>query len=610
MSGLEAADRPNELRNVALEAVASGVALSAVADRLCRDAEAIAPGVICSILTVGADGLIHPLAGPSLPDHYTEAIDNLPIGPVSGSCGTAAFRGKAVEVTDIENDPLWADYKALALPLGLNACWSSPIKARDGRVIGTFAFYYREKRGPSEFEQRLVETCLHICAIAIEHADAHDRIEQLAYRDTLTGLPNRSWFHDHAAQRIATGEQLNIHYLDLDDFKGVNDSLGHKVGDLLLKAVAERMSALLEENSFVARLSGDEFGIVQHCSDCDKDGARLAEKLLASIEAPFDIDGRILSTGVSIGIARAPADGGDIQKLASRADLALSAAKRQGPMTYRFFDARMEANRQARRELIEDLRAAIANNQLSVAYQPIVSLASGALVGFEALLRWQHPERGPIPPDEFIPLAEETGLIGALGDWVLAEACREAASWPTNIRISVNLSPLQLRKPGFAVDVIQMLGRANLSPGRLKLELTETALFGEDRVTHETLTALKQVGIGIALDDFGTGYSSLSHLRLRPLDRIKIDMSFVSKIENDSSSAAIVRAILMLARELGLKTTAEGVETEGQRDWLTENGCGDGQGYLFGRPASAAEARQRIYRNEDDSAGHIANRGL
>ena len=606
MIGLEVADRPNELRNVALEAVASGEALSVVADRLCRDAEAIAPGVICSILTVGADGLIHPLAGPSLPDHYSEAIDGVPVGPVSGSCGTAAYRGEAVEVTDIENDPLWADYKALVLPLGLNACWSSPIKARDGRVIGTFAFYYREKRGPSELEQQLVETCLHICAIAIEHADAHDRIEKLAYRDTLTGLPNRSWFHDRAAQRIATGEQLNIHYLDLDDFKGVNDSLGHNVGDLLLKAVAERMSALLGENGFVARLSGDEFGIIQHCNDCNQDGARLAEKLLASFDAPFDIDGRILSTGVSIGIARAPADGNDLQKLASRADLALSAAKRQSRMTYRFFDARMEENRQARRELIDDLRAAIANNQLSVAYQPIVSLASGALAGFEALLRWQHPVRGAIPPDEFIPLAEETGIIGALGDWVLAEACREAASWPTNIRISVNLSPLQLRKPGFAVDVIQMLGRANLSPRRLKLELTETALFGEDKVTHETLTALQQIGIGIALDDFGTGYSSLSHLRLKQLDRIKIDMSFVSKIEKDSGSAAIVRAILMLARELGLKTTAEGVETEAQRDWLTENGCGDGQGYLFGRPGSAAEARRRIYQTEDDSARRVA----
>ncbi|MEX0954280.1 MAG: EAL domain-containing protein [Rhizobiaceae bacterium] len=608
MSGLEVADRLNGLRNVALEAVASGETLSAVADRLCRDAEAVAPGVTCSILTVGSDGLIHPLAGPSLPDHYAEAIEGVRIGPVAGSCGTAAYRGEPVEVADIENDPLWADYKALVLPLGLNACWSSPIKARDGRVIGTFAFYYHEKRGPNELEQQLVETCTHICAIAIEHADAQDRIEHLAYRDSLTGLPNRSWFHERAAQRMATGELLNILYLDLDDFKGVNDSLGHNVGDLLLKAVAERLSALLGENGFVARLSGDEFGIVQNCNDCDQDGARLAEKVLMAFEAPFDIDGRVLSTGVSIGIARAPADGGDIQKLASRADLALSAAKRQSRMTYRFFDPRMEEHRQARRELTDDLRAAIANNQLSVAYQPIVSLASGALTGFEALLRWQHPARGAIPPDEFIPLAEETGIIGTLGIWVLAEACREAASWPTNIRISVNLSPLQLRKPGFAVDVIQVLARANLSPGRLKLELTETALFGEDKVTLETLAALKQVGIGIALDDFGTGYSSLSHLRLKPLDRIKVDMSFVSKIERDSGSAAIVRAILVLARDLGLKTTAEGVETQAQRDWLIEHGCEDGQGYLLGRPGSAEEARQRIYQTEDDLTRRIANK--
>jgi diguanylate cyclase (GGDEF)-like protein len=595
MSEASVADSLNDLRNEALEAVATGDGLRAIADRLCRRAEKIAPEATCSILTVDAEGRIHPLVGPSLPDFYAGAIDGLAVGPAAGSCGTAAYRGEPVEVTDIENDPLWVDFKALVMPLGLRACWSSPIKARDGHVIGTFAFYYRERRGPSELERRLVETCLHICAIAIEHAGTQQRIERLAYFDTLTGLPNRSWFHEKARQRIAAGEPLNIHYVDLDDFRGINDSLGHDVGDMLLKAVAARISELLDEGDFFARLSGDEFGIVQPCGNCDEDGAQLAESLLMAFDAPFDIDGRIISAGVSVGIARAPADGRDAQKLASRADLALSSAKSQGRNTYRFFASQMEELRQARRDLTEDLRAAIANKEMSVAYQPIVSLASGALIGFEALMRWQHPARGSIPPGEFIPLAEETGIIVALGDWVLNEACREASSWPSGIRISVNLSPLQLRKPGFAVDVIRALGRSNLSPGRLKLEVTETALLGEDCVTRETLTALKQVGVGISLDDFGTGYSSLSHLRLTPLERIKIDMSFVSGIESDSGSTAIVRAILSLARDLGLKTTAEGVESEAQRQWLAENGCDAGQGYLFGRPEAGAAARSRIY---------------
>lgn len=606
MNEATVADSLNDLRNEALEAVATGESLRAIADRLCRRAEKIAPEATCSILTVDAEGRIHPLAGPSLPDLYAETIDGMAIGPIAGSCGTAAHRGEPVEVTDIENDPLWADFRALVLPLGLMACWSSPIKARDGHVIGTFAFYYRERRGPSELERRLVETCLHICAIAIEHADAQERIERLAYFDTLTGLPNRSWFHEKARQRIAAGTPLNIHYVDLDDFRGINDSLGHDVGDLLLKAVADRISDLLDEEDFFARLSGDEFGIVQPCGDCDADGAHLAESLLMAFDEPFDIDGRIISAGVSIGIARAPADGDDAQKLAGRADLALASAKSQGRNTYRFFAPQMEELRQARRDLTEELRAAIANSELSVAYQPIVSLASGALIGFEALTRWRHPARGSISPGEFIPLAEETGMIVALGDWVLNEACREASSWPSDIRISVNLSPLQLRKPGFAIDVIRALGRSNLSPGRLKLEVTETALLGEDAVTRATLTALKQVGVGISLDDFGTGYSSLSHLRLTPLERIKIDMSFVSGVGSDSGSAAIVHAILALARDLGLKTTAEGVESEAQRQWLADNGCDAGQGYLFGRPETGAEARKRIYGASPQGARRVA----
>jgi diguanylate cyclase (GGDEF)-like protein len=595
MDQREIAERLNRLRNEAIEAVAVGETLRAVADRLCRDAEALAPDTICSILTVDRDSRIHPLSGPSLPDFYAEAIDDLPIGPVAGSCGTAAYRGEPVEVTDIDTDPLWADYKALVLPLGLNACWSSPIRARDGRVIGTFAFYFRDKRGPSDLERQIVGTCVHICAIAIEHADAQERIERLAYCDALTGLPNWSWFHDKAVRRIDTSRPLNIHYLDIDDFKGINDSLGHNVGDLLLGAVAERLTQVAGDENIVARLSADEFGIIQPCEDCDADGAWLARSLLGAFEEPFDIEGRIVSVGASIGIAGAPADACDLRSLASRADLALAWAKKKSRMTYRFFEPEMERDRQARRELTEHLRAAIANGELSVAYQPIVSLASGETRAFEALMRWRHPERGVISPAEFIPLAEETGIIGMLGDWVLAEACGEASNWPSDIRISVNLSPLQLRKPGFAADVFRILDRAKLSPGRLKLEVTETALMGDDSITLENLVALGEAGIGISLDDFGTGFSSLSHLRLVPLNRIKIDMSFVAGIMRDSNAESIVRAILMLAREMRLQTTAEGVETTAQRDWLVANGCMDGQGFLFGRPMGAGEARRRAH---------------
>ncbi|MBO6717518.1 MAG: EAL domain-containing protein [Rhizobiaceae bacterium] len=594
MDGPEISDRLNQLRNETIEAVASGVALRDVADRLCRDAEALAPGVICSILTIERDARIRPLSGPSLPDFYAEAIDGIPVGPVAGSCGTAAYRGEPVEVTDISSDPLWADYKALVLPLGLRACWSSPIKARDGSVIGTFAFYFRERRGPTELEHRIVDTCVHICAIAIEHAGAQERIERLAYCDALTGLPNWSWFHDRAGKLLGGGQPTNVVYLDLDDFKGINDSLGHHVGDLLLAAVGERLRDFLCDDIVIARLSGDEFGFIQPCEDCDTDGAWLVRNLHKSFEEPFEIDGRIVSVGASIGISRYPRDGSDFEKLASRADLALSSAKSKGKMSYRFFEPEMEDDRRARHELTDDLRAATANAELSVAYQPIVALATGRLQAFEALLRWNHPVRGTISPAEFIPLAEETGVIGALGEWVLTQACREAASWPDHIQVSVNLSPLQLRQPGFVDDVKRVLVDARLATDRLKLEVTETALMGDDSVTRDNLVALHRMGIPISLDDFGTGYSSLSHLRKVPLDRIKIDMSFVSGVMRDSGAESIVRAILMLARELRLQTTAEGIETRAQHNWLLANGCMDGQGYLFGRPESAESARQRI----------------
>jgi diguanylate cyclase (GGDEF)-like protein len=583
----------NRLRSEALEAVATGESLLAVAESVCRHAERLAPHAVCSILTVDTAGLIHPLAAPSLPAEYSAALEGLSIGPTTGSCGTAAYRGEPVEVTDIATDPLWAPYKELALAYGLRACWSSPILSRGGRVTGTFAFYYRTQRGPSDAERLVVATAVHLCAIAIEHAEAQERIERLAYNDTLTGLPNRALFHERVDADLHAGRAVNLFYLDIDDFRGINDSFGHQVGDQLLREAARRLEAALPRCGFLARLGSDEFGVALPASDIDPDGERLAGRLLAAFDPPFVLDHGPVSVGVSIGIARSRCDGDDLQRLGSRADLALQAAKKEGRHTVRLFAPAMEAFLQARRDLIEDLRHAIARNQFHLVYQPLVSLDAGGLIGFEALLRWTHPRRGAISPDEFIPLAEETGIIGLLGDWVLAEACREASGWPPGISVSVNLSPVQLRKQGFALDVIRILGRFEMSPGRLKLEVTETALLADERMARETLTTLKQLGIEISLDDFGTGYSSLNHLRLMPLDRIKIDRSFIADLDREKGAAAIVAAVLSLARDLGLETVAEGIETEAQRDWLRAHGCDCGQGYFFGRPA-APEATRRL----------------
>jgi diguanylate cyclase (GGDEF)-like protein len=591
-------ERLQELQNEILEAIARGKGLKVIADLLCARVEKYAPGVTCTILTVDpAEGVLHPLAAPSLPESYSLALEGLRIGPDAGSCGSAAWRGEPVEVVDISTDPLWVPYKQLALPLGLQACWSSPIKAGDGTVIGTFAFYYRSQRGPSELERQLVEKCVNLCAIAIEHEHNQSRIHQLAFYDSVTGLPNRAQFQDHASAVLAAaapGETVNVLFVDLDDFKAINDTLGHSVGDLLLEGVAQRLVACANGDAFVARLGGDEFAMI-HATPMGRAGASvLADRIIAAFNAPFELDGRQMTIGASVGIASTTDTRIGLVELARRADMALHVTKSEGRRGWRFFEPEIEVALQSRRTLKQDLARAIENNAFTLAYQPIIALGTRRLVGAEALLRWQHPTRGLVPPAEFIPIAEETGLIGVLGEWVLREASRVAAGWPREIRIAVNLSPLQLVMPGLVRDVVAILEQSGLAPDRLDLEVTESALLAEDAATRITLYALRDVGMRISLDDFGTGYSSLRSLRSFPFDKIKIDQSFVGDIGLNSDATAIIRAVIALARDLGIKTAAEGIETDGQLDWLCAAGCAEGQGYLLGRPMTPDKIRALI----------------
>lgn len=595
-----------QLQGEILEAIARGTSLRTVCELVCRCAEELAAGVVCSILAVDASGVLHPLAGPGLSERYTEGLEGIVIGPCVGSCGTAAWRGEPVEVRDLETDPLWADYKSPALAEGLKACWSSPIKAANGRVVGVFAFYYRESRGPSELERRIVERCVNLCAIAIEQDEVQARIHQLAFFDSLTGLPNRAHFQRRAAdilESLGRGQVANVLYIDLDDFKGVNDTLGHRVGDQLLECVAERLSACMDADAFVARLGGDEFAVIQAPVEAgQREGALLAHKIIAVLEEPFDIGEQRIAIGASVGIAQSGATPMHLAELSKRADMALYEAKSEGRKTYRFFSSEMEAAARSRRDLKEDLRAAIAKGGFRLVYQPIMTLETNELVAVEALLRWDHPLHGPISPAVFIPVAEEIGLIGQLGDWVLREACVTAASWPRDIKVGVNLSPLQFRKPGFVLDVVSALHQAGLPPERLDLEVTESAVLARDVATRTALHELHDYGIRLSLDDFGTGYSSLQSLRWFPFDRIKIDMSFVSDIGMDADSTAIIHSIIRLAGDLGMKTTAEGIETEDQAEWLANHGCSEGQGYWFSRPMSAADLQALLEsprRNEE-----------
>jgi diguanylate cyclase (GGDEF)-like protein len=611
LSAHSARDRLRDIQHEVLEAAASGQGLATAMDLLCRRVEALQPGIVCTILSVDQQGLLHPLAAPSLPDEYSAALDSAPIGPTVGSCGTAAYRGEPVAVIDIETDPLWADYKSLPLPLGLRACWSSPIKARDHRVIGTFAFYYRETRGPTELEQLTVATCVHLCAIALEQEEARAKIHQLAFYDPVTGLPNRVLFQQRAAeifaQHASDGSLLAIHYLDLDAFKTVNDTLGHEVGDELLKQVGRRLRSCIGETDLIARLSGDEFAVLQRNAPSRREVRRLVTDLLAVIDRPFELRGHSINVRISAGFAVTAAHNGDWADLMRQADLAVYRAKCDGGGTYRMFTPEIYERALVRRSIEQDLARSDLDRELEVHYQPIVSLKTNTLIGAEALLRWNHPLRGLVSPAEFIPIAEQCGLMGRIGDWMLKTACRDATRWPAHMQLAVNLSPMQFKRPGFALSVIKTLRETGLLPHRLEFEITETALLNDANAAKAILRQFRDIGIRIALDDFGTGYSSLSHLRLFPIDTIKIDRSFVQEFDLAVDATAITSAVLRLARDLGMTTTAEGIETPEQLARLAAAGCDQAQGFHLGKPQRRSEFEQLLGIVDDAGARDAIN---
>jgi diguanylate cyclase (GGDEF)-like protein len=421
-----------------------------------------------------------------------------------------------------------------------------------------------------------------------ERRQAEAKIIHMARHDALTNLPNRVLFKDKMEKALGRGDRIAVMFLDLDRFKSVNDSLGHSVGDALLCAVTERLQRVVAPSDTVARLGGDEFAIVQrHATPAG--ASELARKIIAELAEPFEVQGHQLIVGTSIGIAMAPADGSEPDQLLRNAYMALYRAKSDGRGTYHFFQPEMDAQMQERRKLELDLRKALQGDEFELNYQPLIDLARGEVCGFEALLRWKHPERGLVPPDEFIPVAEEIGLIVPLGDWVLKQACRDAANWPAKTAIAVNLSPVQFRNPMLALSVVSALGQSGLAASRLELEITESVLLQADRNVLDALHQFRDLGVRICMDDFGTGYSSLSYLRSFPFDKIKIDRSFIRELGKNNDCMAIIRAVMRLGSSLGMITTAEGVETEEQLEILRAEGCMQVQGFLFSKAVPAAE---------------------
>jgi diguanylate cyclase (GGDEF)-like protein/PAS domain S-box-containing protein len=449
-----------------------------------------------------------------------------------------------------------------------------------------------------------------------ERKRAEARLAFMAQHDELTGLPNRNLLRQQVDEMLLhtrrSTDKVALLMLGLDNFKAVNDTLGHAVGDKLLRGVAKRLRSTLREEDGLARLNSDEFAIVQSGLTRPEDAVLLAKRLLEAIADPYLLDGHSVVIGASIGIAMAPGDGDDSEKLLKSADMALSRAKLDARGRFAFFEAALDAKAQTRRKIEVELRDAIQNDVLRPYYQPLIDLSSGRITGFEALVRWPHAERGMVSPAEFIPVAEETGLINPLGGLMLRRACLDAATWPDDVRVAVNLSPLQFRSGNLLSVVTDALKHSGLPPRRLELEITETLLLEKSAQVLATLHALRALGVRISMDDFGTGYSSLSYLRSFPFDKIKIDQSFVRDLGANREAQAIIRSIVSLGKGLGVIITAEGVETEAELSCLRAEGCDEGQGFLFSKARPNAEiisllaAQRGIDGVDDEDAALVA----
>lgn len=598
------------LQSRVLEAMVHEVPLPQLMTLVCQEVERMAPDVIATVLQVDPEGRLRTLAAPSLPPHIYKAIEGTPIGPEVGSCGTAAYRGETVEVTDISTDPLWRDYHALFTPAGIRASWSSPIKNHEGRVVGTFAFYFKEARGPSSLHRRLVHVCLHLCTLAMERATEQNLIHQLAYYDELTRLPNRSRFNNcaqKALKALATSDsaQAALLFIDLDRFKLVNDMQGHAAGDALLCEIASRLRMHLRSEDVIGRLSGDEFVLLLP-GHSDAQAIAMAQRLLDSIAQPFVHHGMQYRPQARIGIALYPEDGSDISTLLGHADQAMYAAKKQPQQLWCRFSAELSLRAHERMTLERDLREAIARQQLHLHFQPLVlSHAPTQLHGVEALARWEHPIQGAVSPARFIAVAEEAGLIQDLTRWLIDAACAQMALWRAARlpvpQLSINLSARNFHDSTLAAQVRAALERHRLQPHDLMLEITESVMMDDNAATTANLQTLNALGIPLSLDDFGTGYSSLSHLHRLPISELKLDRSFVQDLETSDSATTLTRSILGLARSLEIKVVAEGVETRGQCEWLQSHQCAVMQGYLFCPPVSASRLEEWLHAQPEQS---------
>ncbi len=582
-------------RNRIFELLAYNNNLSDILVEIVRYVEQAHDGLIASILLLDESGRRLRLgASCSLPDFIQQAIDGLLVADGNTPCGTAAFRNERVVAENLQTDAAWAPYRELATRSELCSCWSEPIHSAKGEVLGTFAIYQRHPGLPTPADIKLIQQAATLASIAIERKRAEDTIWRQANYDTVTHLPNRRLFRDRLEQEIRRAQReqrlLALLFIDLDRFKEVNDTLGHDAGDALLVEAAHRISATIRDTDTAARIGGDEFTIIMPQLLDTRRVEEVAQMLVDALAVPFQVGHEMVYLSGSIGITIYPNDAGDLENLLKNADQAMYVAKNRGRSCYSFFTSGMQEQALQRQALVRDLRTALAHDEFRVYFQPIVAMGSGRIVKAEALIRWQHPQRGLVSPMEFIPLAEEVGLIGDIGDWVLRESLRWMKRWydqgASCRQVSVNMSPNQFI--GEASEVwLEQLRKTGLPGECLIIEITEGLLLNERASVIEKLAQFRAAGVQIAVDDFGTGYSALAYLKKFDVDFLKIDRSFVRDLATDPSDLALSEAIIVMAHKLGLRVVAEGVETVEQRDILAAAGCDFAQGYLYAKPMPA-----------------------
>jgi diguanylate cyclase (GGDEF)-like protein len=576
------------------ELIAQAAPLSDVLSELVAGIERYEPSVIpCVVLLDRETNTLHPGAGPSLPPEYLALIDGVVIGPNVGTCGSAAWSGQLTITEDIAVDPRWAPIRDFAVGAGLRHCWSMPIKSPDDEVLGTLAFYGPRPRHPLPEHLALMRDGARLAGIAIERHRTMDALIHDARHDGLTGLPNRAAIFAYLGDALASIEptsKVAVLFVDLDGLKTLNDTFGHDRADEMIREVAARLSATVRTDELVGRFGGDEFVVIAPRVISDHEAAELGSRLLDAISKPLLGFGSTVVTA-SVGITLVAAATTDAREAIRQADSAMYAAKRAGRGGCSFFEGSQRVRIGRRQSLAHELRDAEMRGEMHLVFQPVFDLACSEIVSVEALLRWTSPTFGEISPNEFIPIAEDTGTIVPLGAWVLRESCETLAriieQTGRSLELGVNVSALQLARPAFAKTVRQTLAHAEFPAEKLTLEITETALMQPNAATNRTMRELERLGIRIVLDDFGTGYSSLSWLKHHPFHGIKIDRSFVKGLPGDVADRAVVAAVVGIAGALGCPVTAEGVETQAQLDAVRALNCARGQGFLLARPTSA-----------------------